>query len=248
MSQSEKDQPIPPESNPLSDASTTPARPKTVRTRIFEGLLMALPVALTIWIIYWLYTTLRNLVIDPIAALILWLVERDAELVLPWWFEQIAAPLIALLSVIMLLFVLGIFFHSSLHRAIDVIMMRLPLVAKIYSAVRKVFSSLEAQRDEEKFKRVVLVQFPHPGMRVPAFVTSSCRDVSTGKKILCVYVPTTPVPTSGYMLLVPEEDVIEITWDLNETLQAIISGGISVPDTVEYYGVVEPDADRRTNL
>ena len=72
-------------------------------------------------------------------------------------------------------------------------------------------------------------------MRVPAFVTSSCKDIHTGKTILCVYVPTTPVPTSGYMLLVPEEDVTELNWDLNDTLQAIVSGGISVPEEVGYY-------------
>ena len=50
-----------------------------------------------------------------------------------------------------------------------------------------------------------------------------------------MYVPTTPVPTSGYMLLVPEEEVIAVNWDLEETLQAIVSGGITVPNEVSYY-------------
>ena len=56
----------------------------------------------------------------------------------------------------------------------------------------------------------------------------------SGDVILCVYVPTTPVPTSGYMLMVPEEQVVAVDWDLQETLQAIVSGGLTVPPTVQY--------------
>ena len=59
-------------------------------------------------------------------------------------------------------------------------------------------------------------------------------DTATNKTILCVYVPTTPVPTSGYMLMVPEENVVALNWDLQETLQAIVSGGITVPGKVSY--------------
>ena len=84
-------------------------------------------------------------------------------------------------------------------------------------------------------QRVVLVSFPHPGMRLPAIVTSTCRDVTTGKTLLCVYVPTTPVPTSGFFLIVPEEDTTELNWDIQQTLQAIISGGLTAPPEVTYY-------------
>ena len=56
-----------------------------------------------------------------------------------------------------------------------------------------------------------------------------------GKTILCVYVPTTPIPTSGYMLMLPEDDVTELSWSLDETLQAIVSGGITVPEKVDYF-------------
>jgi uncharacterized membrane protein len=72
-------------------------------------------------------------------------------------------------------------------------------------------------------------------MKAPAFVTSECLEETTGKVILCVYVPTTPVPTSGYMLMIPEEDVVTLNWDLEETLQAIVSGGITVPPRVTYH-------------
>jgi uncharacterized membrane protein len=84
-------------------------------------------------------------------------------------------------------------------------------------------------------QRVVLIAFPHPGMRVPAFVTATCRDLETQKPLLCVYVPTTPVPTSGYFLLVPEEDVTELNWSPDQALQAIISAGLTAPPEVRYF-------------
>jgi uncharacterized membrane protein len=71
-------------------------------------------------------------------------------------------------------------------------------------------------------------------MRVPAFVTSSCRDAKTQRTILCVYVPTTPIPTSGYMLLVPEEEVTDLDWELDETIQAVVSFGLTAPPIVRY--------------
>lgn len=212
---------------------------RAVRSRIMGGVMIVSPIAITIFIIHWLYTTLNSIVIAPVARLFVWAITQEAALgpdVLPVWFKDWLAPLIAIVIVLALLYFLGMFFRSRLHRTMDDILLKVPLVTTIYKAVRNVFVALQQDpSDTTRFKRVVLVQFPHPGMRVPGFVTSSCKDNATGKVILCVYVPTTPVPTSGYMLLVPEEEVTDLPWDLNETLQAIISGGISVPSTVNYF-------------
>lgn len=226
-----------------------------IRTRIIQGLLLALPILITFWILHWLYATIRQRIIDPVAYFVSWGVTAyfsrpDADptiigrpelaegetFVLPEWFDSFAAPILATAIIVGLLYLLGMFFQSRLHLLLDWILLQVPIVTTIYAAVRKVFDSLAQQPGEQKkFQRVVLIGFPHPGTKVPAFVTSSCHDVKTGKKILCVYVPTTPIPTSGYMLMVPEEDVTDLSWDINETLQAIVSGGISVPDRVEFF-------------
>ena len=217
------------------DQSTTPLRSliKAIQVRIIQGLLLALPVVITFWIIYWLYSTLRNLVIGPVASLVVWVVGGGNEQ--PSWFENFVAPPAAIAIVLVVLYILGRFVHTRLHRTVDWVLLRVPLVTNIYAAVRNVFSALDTQKNEQRFQRVVLVPFPHAGMKAPAFVTSTCRDKETGRTIVCVYVPTTPVPTSGYMLMLPEEDVTELQWDFNETLQAIVSGGISVPPEVTYF-------------
>ncbi len=204
-----------------------------IRNRIIEGLLLVLPFAITYWVIAWLYGTFRGLILDVVIARVVKAVPGGA----PDWFENFVAPAIAIFVVLFGLYVVGMFLHSRLHRLLDWVVLHVPGVTIIYASVRKIIITLQSQNQGQKFQRVVLVPFPHPGMKVLAFVTSSCVDVATGKTILCVYVPTTPVPTSGYMLLLPEEDATEVSWSLDDTLQAIMSGGISVPDKVEYFPV-----------
>jgi uncharacterized membrane protein len=198
--------------------------------------MLVLPILITLWVIYWLYSVLEKYLIDPLALLLLRQVrggQSDSQL--PFWFETYAAPLIAIFAALLLLYGLGFFVHSRLRRALDWALLRVPVVSVVYDAVRKVFGALERQPGQHRPQRVVLVAFPHPGMRVPAFVTSTCRDVETRKALLCVYVPTTPVPTSGYFLIVPEDEVTELDWTPDQTLQAIISAGLAAPPEVRYY-------------
>ncbi len=226
-------------SEPKPIAEKAPARKGSllafIRNRIVEGLILILPFVITFWIIAWLYRTSRELFLNAVIGKVLEVIYGpDGQP--PEFFEKFVAPFIAVLLVLVGLYVLGMFLHSWLHRLLDWVLFRVPLVTTIYASVRKIFGTLQSQREQaNKFQRVVLVPFPHPGMKVPAFVTSSCRDTTTGQTILCVYVPTTPVPTSGYMLMLPESEVTELSWSLDDTLQAIMSGGISVPPTVDYF-------------
>jgi uncharacterized membrane protein len=207
-----------------------------IRTRILGGLLIVLPVLITFQVIHWSYSTLATHVIDPLAQLVLWQFQgRQPETKLPDWFETYAAPLIALLVILVLLYCLGFFVRSRLRRVLDWVLLRLPVVSIVYNGVRKVIQTLENQPGQQRPQRAVLVAFPHPGMKVPAFVTGTSRDVETQKVILRVYVPTTPVPTSGYFLLVPEAEVVELNWTPEQTLQAIISAGLTAPPEIRYF-------------
>jgi len=207
---------------------------RLIRNRVIQGLFVVLPLFITYVVIKWLYDTAQATVLRPISFMLrqIWELEDDKS-----WFVEGLLGLSALGLVIGVLFIAGMFFRSRLHRLVDWVLMTVPFVNSIYSAVSNVFNAISTSTDsEDKYKRVVLVEFPHPGMKAPAFVTGECIDAQSGKTILSVYVPTTPVPTSGYMLLVEQENVVELNWDLEETLQAIVSGGITVPETVTYQG------------
>ena len=82
---------------------------------------------------------------------------------------------------------------------------------------------------------MVLLPFPHAGSRSLGLVTNSLRDVTTGRTILTVCVLTGVMPPAGFTLFVPEESVTNIGWSVNDTLQSILSGGITAPSTINYY-------------
>lgn len=213
-----------------------------IRNRIIAGVFVVLPVFITFAVIGWLYNVLYHYALGPIGA---WLkrtyVSRSAENAINATMHDQSGyllegffSLLAVVALLAILFVAGMFAQSRLHQVFDWVLLKVPGIKTIYAAVSNVFKSVSGTQGIRDFKRVVLVEFPHPGMKAPAFVTNECLDKATNKTILCIYVPTTPVPTSGYMLMVPEEKVVPLNWDLEETLQAIVSGGITVPDTVTY--------------
>ena len=229
-----------PPRNPGPQADAAPAVLRriwhSIRDRILGGLLLVLPILITFWVVYWLYTALEDYAIRPLARVVIWKARvAQPETEPPFWFEAYAAPLIGLLITVVLLYCLGFLVRSRLRRAVDWLLLRVPVVSLVYNGVRQVFQAVDRQRGEQRLQRAVLVPFPHPGMKTPGFVTSSCRDIETGKVILCVYVPTTPVPTSGYFLMIPEEDVVEPSWSSEQTLQTIISGGLTAPPEVRYF-------------
>src|SRR5262249_43807840 len=154
----------------------------SVRGRILGGLLLVLPVFITLWVIYWLYSSLEKYVIDPLALLVLWYFRQgrtDTEL--PVWFEKYCAPVIAVFLALALLYSFGFLAQSRLRRVLDWVLLRLPVISVIYDAIRKVFQTLDQQHGQPRPQRVVLVEFPHPGMKVPAFVTATSRDIETQK-------------------------------------------------------------------
>jgi uncharacterized membrane protein len=180
-----------------------------IRRRVLAGLLFVMPFVVTAWIVYWLYSVLATYVIGPSARLVVRITEGRADVVLPEWFASYVAPVVGALAVGAVLYFLGFFARARADRILDAVLLNAPIIRSIHKAVRQAFDAFRGTSDLRRFQRAVLVPFPHPGMRVPGFVTASCRDVETGKTILCVYVPTTPVPTSGYVLLLPAEEATE---------------------------------------
>ena len=210
---------------------------RTIRERIVGGLLLSMPLLLTIWVITWIYSILEDKLIDPLAAVLLWKLKwTTSSTELPYWFEKYAAPIIAIVLALILLYTLDLLADTRLRRAVGWSLKRLPVFSHIYNPLQQVFQSLEQGPEEQQRQRMVLVTFPHPGVKLPAFVTGTCRDVRTQKIVLCVYVPTTPVPTSGFFLLVPEEEVTELNWNTEQTLQAVMSGGLTCPRDVTFFG------------
>lgn len=206
-----------------------------VRAQILSGLIAALPLALTFFIVSWLYVTLNTIVLTPAIEAVRYVLGNHGMSETFWY--RYFAPVIAVVAVAAFLYFLGLFVRTRWLRVIDWVILRVPVVRTIFKAVNNVFQSLGSQlKGDQGFKRVVLVEFPNPGMRSLGFVTNTLRDATTGRTILCVTVLTGVMPPAGFTLFVPEEKVTDIEWSMNDTLQAVLSGGITAPPTIHYHG------------
>jgi uncharacterized membrane protein len=108
---------------------------------------------------------------------------------------------------------------------------RIPVVRAIYSAAKN-FAEMVFSDSSQSFKKVLLIQYPRKGLFSLAFQTSSqLGEVQgrTGEEVVCCFLPTTPNPTSGFIIIVPRKDIIELDMEVDEALKMIISLGVVVP-------------------
>ncbi len=140
-------------------------------------------------------------------------------------------PGIGIILTLLLLLTVGLFATNFLGRKIidfwESMLHRIPLVGVIYKTTKKVVEVVGG-KDSRPFRRTVLVEYPRKGIYSLAFVTG---DVTLSKKsgardLVCVYICTTPNPTTGFLILVPREDVIYLSNTVEEGLQLILSAGI----------------------
>ena len=114
----------------------------------------------------------------------------------------------------------------------EALLARIPLVSWVYSGVKKVAETLLSPRSDA-FRKVLLMEYPRKGVWSLCFQTSNDLgevQARTGQEVVCVFVPTTPNPTSGFIILAPKEDVVELTMTVDEALRMIISLGVVVPE------------------
>lgn len=135
----------------------------------------------------------------------------------------------------LMLLVTGMFAANFVGRAVvggwESLLDRIPVVRAIYSGAKN-FAEMVFSDSSQSFKKVLLIQYPREGLYSLAFQTSSeLGEVQgrTGEDVVCTFVPTTPNPTSGFIIIVPRRDVIELDMDVDEALKMIISLGVVVP-------------------
>jgi uncharacterized membrane protein len=141
---------------------------------------------------------------------------------------------LALIATLLLLYFVGWLANRVLGRRLltgfDALMVRIPMVRTIYDGTKKLTAMM--QKKPSGTQRVVLVEFPHPGMRTIGFVTSTMREQETGREMVAVFVPTTPNPTGGYLEIVSLDCVTPTDWTVDQAMAFIISGGAAAPDNL----------------
>lgn len=149
-------------------------------------------------------------------------------------------PGLGVLLAVALVLITGMIMANLLGRRLvafwESLLARIPLVRTLYSAVKQIMEAVLAT-DAKSFRKVLLVEYPRKGVWSLAFMTSDDLGEVQDKTIanvISVFIPTTPNPTSGFVLMVPESDVIELDMAVEEGLKMIISMGVVVPNSQAY--------------
>jgi len=212
-----------------------------LRQYFITGLLVWLPVGITAWVLLWLVGALDGIFLSVLAG---------AEAVLPD-FGPLAErlrhiPGLGVILVAIVLFGTGLFvanmFGQWWLRQWNRLMTHIPVVRSIYSSLQQVSDTLFSGSGQA-FSKALLIQYPRPGAWTLAFLTGKpggevARHL--GGDFVSVYVPTTPNPTSGFFLMLPRADVIELKMRVDDALKYVISMGVVAPPAA---GLVDPPAE-----
>jgi uncharacterized membrane protein len=200
---------------------------------IVAGLLVWVPLGITIWVLHFLVTTLdQTLLLFPES------VRPDALLGMhiPGFGVVLSFGILLLTGVIA-----ANFFGARLIRIWEALLSRIPVVKSIYSSVKQVSDTLLSDSGNA-FRKALLVQFPHQDSWSIAFMTGTPAPsvaAHLGEEHVSVYVPTTPNPTSGYFVIVPKSKTRELDMTVDEALKYVISMGVVSPRQRTSYGNVE---------
>lgn len=202
---------------------------RELRNGFIAGIALITPIAVTVFAIHFIVTRIGEptgkLVIEEIFGL-----ERDPTNLL-----QIGVNVLATVFVFCLITALGFFSRYALGKFVfgigEKLISTIPLVNTVYTTVKQIVDTFSEQQ-KAIFQKVVMIEYPRPGCYAIGFLTSESRgeiQARTGKEVVNVFVPTTPNPTSGFLLILPREDVTDLEMNIGEGMKLIISGGAVTP-------------------
>jgi uncharacterized membrane protein len=203
------------------------------RTSFFTGFVVTLPAIISIAAVLWVFRTVSNLTDLLLFFLPRTITHDDAGTGPIHWYWS----LVALVLAVFLISVIGVLARYYIGKRMigwmDNVMMQVPLLNKFYGAIKQVNDAFAGSK--HSFKTVVLVQFPREGMYSVGFITSEQNDeiqAKTREKVICVFIPTTPNPTSGFLILVPEAQLIKLEMSVADAIKYIVSLGSIAPNFV----------------
>lgn len=203
---------------------------RSLRNAFITGIVVVLPLGVTIIVINFLLARLGN----PASNFLFWYLDSE-------WRNmpavQCALEIISVFVVFLLItllgygsrFVLGRIILGGLGKLLD----KVPLINTVYRTVKQIVDTFSQQKNAV-FQEVVLLEYPRKRCYVLGFLTSQARgetQEATEEHIVNVFVPTTPNPTSGFLLMLPEDDVNPLKMSIADGMKLIISGGAVVPDS-----------------
>lgn len=192
---------------------------KIIERQFFAGLAVLLPIGLTLYIVW----TLFNFVSKSVAPLLI-------RIPLLQEMPVVVLRVIGVLITFVIIWIIGLVATNIVGRKIlkltEVLLLKAPVVNRIYQIIRQIIQTIIVSKTA--LRQVVLVEYPRKGVYTIAFVTNVYEE--KGKKNVSLFIPTTPNPTSGFFVIVPEEEVIPLKITVEEAMKLVVSAGIITPE------------------
>ena len=195
-----------------------------IRSWFLTGILVMTPLILTIYVAWAFITFVDNLVVPLVPF------DYRPSNYLPFSIPGLGLILVFIFTTFVGLLATGLF-GRTLIRIWENILNRMPVVRSVYSAIKQILETVMATQSDA-FRQAVLVQYPRKDIWAIGFVTGSTKGEvgkRVDKKMVNVFMPTTPNPTSGFLLFFPEEDLIFLNMTVEDALKLVVSGGMVVP-------------------
>jgi len=191
---------------------------RKLRTQFLTGLVAIIPIGLTLLVLVWVFNAVDG-ILEPIVRAI---------------FGR-PVPGVGFGATVILIYLVGVIASNILGKKLlrfgESLLVRVPLVRQIYTGIKQILASFR-QPGVSNHMQVVLVEFPRKGMRTIGFITNESGDKS-GKKLLNIFIPTAPNPTSGFLQIAREEEVIRTNISVEEAFTLVASAGKVSPQEIE---------------
>jgi uncharacterized membrane protein len=202
---------------------------------VLLGVLTVAPLWVT-WLVFEFVLGLLRRFGSPAVDALMRVVAPFAHGVAVWAADPYVRSVAAVLFTTLGLWLIGLaasrVFGRRLIEGIEAFLERIPLVQAVYGGTKRFITAM--WRPPSRQQRVVLISFPSPQMKTVGFITSLLRDETTGRELAAVYVPTAPNPTSGYIEIVPLDEVVYIDWTVEQVMSFVVTGGANAPGRVRF--------------
>jgi uncharacterized membrane protein len=202
------------------------------QANFLAGLVIVLPAVISIAALLWIFSTVANITDTLLFFLPTTLTHHNDGQGPMFWYWSLAALVLAIFLIGGVGVLARYYFGKRLIEWVDSGLLRIPLLNKIYGAMKQINDAFSTS-NKTAFRTVVLVEYPRAGIYSMGFVTSEQHGEPQKKlaeKVVCVFVPATPNPTSGFLILVPEAKVIKLDLSVAEGIKYILSLGSIIPE------------------
>lgn len=216
------------------------------QANFLAGLAIVLPAVISIAALLWLFSTVANITDTLLFFLPTTLTHHDHGHGPMYWYWSLAALVLAILLIGCVGVLARYYLGKRLISWVDSALLRVPLLNKIYGAMKQVNDAFSTG-NKTAFRTVVMVEYPRAGVYSVGFVTSEQHgepQMKLGEKVVCVFIPATPNPTSGFLVLLPESKVIKLDMSVADGIKYILSLGSIIPEPLPSLRRELPTAER----